>query len=230
MTGLPLWARHRREQEEPPPAWFTFHIGRTASCHSESSPLQGSQHFTLLTHFFLYQRGWQMTKRKKKKNKHTDSSYTTDCLTAREENILRCLISTVGKAILTKPINPWASDGTDLILSAAAVRPPLCVLLLCSDTLHSDDDARLYFAPPRNTNSHSDAACSSLRSTVERERERDKLPQAERKLCNRWDRRLCPLWCCSLPIWLYIKQWFPAVVFSHCSISGQLFWTLQFYW
>lgn len=123
--------------------------------------------------FLSLSAGMTNDKKKEKKNKHTDSSYTTDCLTAREENILRCLISTVGKAILTKPINPWASDGTDLILSAAAVRPPLCVLLLCSDTLHSDDDARLYFAPPRNTNSHSDAACSSLRSTVERERERE---------------------------------------------------------
>lgn len=53
------------------------------------------------------------------------------------ENILWCLISTVGKAILTKPINPWASDGTDLIPPAADVPPSLCALL-CSDILHSD--------------------------------------------------------------------------------------------
>lgn len=39
-------------------------------------------------------------------------------------NITHSLISTLGKAISTKPINPWASDGTDLI---PAVADALCL-------------------------------------------------------------------------------------------------------
>ena len=61
--------------------------------------------------------------------------------TAWVENILRCLISTVGKAILTKPINPWASDGTDLIPAAADVpaslRSAVLRYILHSDVLYS---------------------------------------------------------------------------------------------
>lgn len=83
--------------------------------------------------------------------------------TAWQENILRCLISTVGKAILTKPINPWASDGTDLIPPAADVPACLCTAVLWYPALWC---ALLHFAPPRNTNSHNDAACSFVRSMV----------------------------------------------------------------
>lgn len=83
--------------------------------------------------------------------------------TAWEENILRCLISTVGKAILTKPINPWVSDGTDLIPPAADVPASLCAAVLWYSLLCC---ALLHFAPPRNTNSHNDAACSFVRSVV----------------------------------------------------------------
>lgn len=62
--------------------------------------------------------------------KTATAAATLSYSTVWEENILWCLISTVGKAILTKPINPWASDGTDLIPPAADVPASLCSAVL----------------------------------------------------------------------------------------------------
>lgn len=89
-------ARHRRAQKQHPPAWFTFPGGRTSlpSVRIYSPPGFG---VLCLPETFLCPSTEQKT---------ATAAATLGYSTAWEENILRCLISTVGKAILTKPINP----------------------------------------------------------------------------------------------------------------------------
>lgn len=114
--------RHRRAQTQHPPAWFTFPGGRAhlspLSVRICSPPGSGA---LCRPQTFLCPAAEQKT---------AAAAATLGYSTAWEENILRCLISTVGKAILTKPINPWASDGTDLIPPAADVPASLCTAVL----------------------------------------------------------------------------------------------------
>lgn len=138
---LPRWARQERALAQDPPACFAFHRGQSLSCQSESSPLRTLAHSASLRHPPLS--GRRIDERQESGNNRTTLVYSM----AWEENILRCLISTVGKAILTKPINPWVSDGTDLIppaadvpasLSAAVLifSPLLCSTPLCTAQKH----------------------------------------------------------------------------------------------
>lgn len=151
-------AKRRRAQEQRPPAWLTFPRGRTSPVSQNLLP---SRVWSTLPSWDIPFSGTGADKREGKTA--TAAAATLGYSTAWVENILRCLISTVGKAILTKPINPWASDGTDLIPPAADVPASLCSAVLRYPALWC---ALLHFAPPRNTNSHNDAARSFVRSTV----------------------------------------------------------------
>lgn len=144
-----------------PPAWFTFPRGRTSPVNQ--NPLPSRVWSTLPSWCIPFSSAWADKKEKNSSSGSSgNSSSTLGYSTAWVENILRCLICTVGKAILTKPINPWASDGTDLIPPAADVPASLCSAVL---RYPAHSCALLHFAPPRNTNSHSDAVCSFVRSS-----------------------------------------------------------------
>lgn len=153
-------AKHRRAQTPHPPAWFTFPRGRTSPVNQ--NPLPSRVRSTLPSWYIPFSSAWADKKEKNSKRSGGGDSSTLGYSTAWVENILQCLICTVGKAILTKPINPWASDGTDLIPPAADVPASLCSAALRYPALWC---ALLHFAPPRNTNSHSDAVCSFVRSS-----------------------------------------------------------------
>lgn len=124
---------------------------------SKSTPHESQERSTFLRHSLLQHQGPD-DREKDTTVTATAVSYSMAWLT----NIPRCLISTVGKAILTKPINPSASDGSDLIPPVADVPASLCSAPLWC--------APLYSVPPRHTNSHNDAACSFVRSMVGRYR------------------------------------------------------------
>lgn len=123
-SQLLLWTKHRRGQEERPPAWFTFPRGRTSPVSQNLLPFRVSS--TLPSWDIPLSSAPESIRRRKTATAAATLGYSTVWV----ENILWCLISTVGKAILTKPINPWASDGTDLIPPAADVPSSLCSAVL----------------------------------------------------------------------------------------------------
>lgn len=136
LTGpssqLHLRGKHRRAQGQHPPAWFTFPRGQTSPVSQNLLPFWAWS--TLPSSDIPF----SSIRADKRETTAAAAAATLGYSMAWVENILRCLISTVGKAILTKPINPWESDGADLIPPVADVPASLCSSVLRSTALHSD--------------------------------------------------------------------------------------------
>lgn len=102
---------------------------RSLSRQSKSTPLRNWKHCCSLRHSFLSSAS--ACESGNSSSTEAVRSYTGAILHGLSGKHPRSLICAVGKAILTKAINPWASDGPDLIPSTGGCG---CLCALCLST------------------------------------------------------------------------------------------------